>query len=328
MNKKHFFLFLRLAISLGLIAYFVNSMAQKHGGMGAAFDQFTRAFAEAPVYWLIPAGLLHIVGFTLLSLRWKVLLRGQNVHATFRRLFAYYFMAAFFNNFLPSTIGGDTVRVIESRKLTGSTASSVMVVLIERLTGLMALVLIAAVGLVISFFGSMEHEAQAWFLLGGVLAAFALVIFLAHPKVAPHILKLTGKILPQKIQSFFEKAHAAVAVYYKRPGTLLTAQGISVLLQLNIVFYFYLIAKALHQGPDPIEFMVKMPVVIFLLMTVPAVNGIGVRTAGFKELLGFAPMYALAVESIDVVFRICYGLLGGLVFLIYKRDASGGQNPF
>jgi len=328
MKKKYLLLVLRLAVSFGLIGYFVNSMAQKYGGTGAAFDQFTGAFSEAPVHWLIPAGLLHILGFTLLSIRWKILLRGQDVHTTFGRLFAYYFMAAFFNNFLPSTIGGDTVRVIESRKLTGSTTSSVMVVLIERLTGLMALVLIAAVGLVISFFGSSNQGAQAWFLLGGVSAAFALAVFLAHPKVAPRILRLTDKILPKKIQLLFEQAHAAVEVYYKRPGTLLAAQGVSVILQLNIVFYFYLIAKALHQDPDPIGFMVKMPIVIFLLMTVPAVNGIGVRTAGFKELIGFAPLYALAVESIDVVFRIFYGLLGGLVFLLYKRDASGGQGAF
>lgn len=322
MNKKHLFLFIRLAVSFGLIAYFVNSIVQEHGGMGEAFRQFTHAFSEAPVHWLIPAGLLHMVGFSLLSLRWKILLRGRDVHASFGRLFAYYFMAAFFNNFLPSTIGGDTVRVIESRKLTGSTTSSVMVVLVERLTGLMALVLIAALGLVVSFFGSTRQEGQVWLLLGGVVMAFALVIFLAHPKVAPRILKLTGKIVPQKIQSFFEQAHAAVEIYYKRPGTLLMAQGVSILLQLNIVFYFYLIAKALHQAPDFIEFMVKMPIVIFLLMTVPAVNGIGVRTAGFKELIGFAPVHALAVESIDVVFRFCYGLLGGLIFLLYKRSKS------
>jgi uncharacterized protein (TIRG00374 family) len=322
MKKKILLLFLRLAISIGLIAYFVNSLAMKHGGTGSAFRQFTRAFSEAPIEWLIPAGFLHIVGFCLLSLRWKILLRGQDVNAPFANLFAYYVMAAFFNNFLPSTIGGDTVRVIESKKMTGSTTSSVMVVLIERLTGMMALVLIAAVGLLISFFGIDHPNALAWVVLGLAIMVFLTIFFFAHPKIAPRVLKVTGKIMPEKIQSFFTRAHAAVTVYYKRPGILLSAQGVSVILQMNIVFYFFLIAKALHQDPDPLEFMVKVPVVIFLLMTVPAINGIGVRTAGFKGLLGFAPVYALAVESIDIVFRIGYGLIGGLVFLFYKRDRS------
>jgi hypothetical protein len=97
------------------------------------------------------------------------------------------------------------------------------------------------------------------------------------------------------------------------------AQGVSIVFQLNIIVYYFFIARALHQDPDPVEFMVKMPIVIFLLMTIPAINGIGVRTAGFKGLMGFAPVYALAVESIDLGFRILYGLIGGIVFLFYRR---------
>jgi uncharacterized protein (TIRG00374 family) len=319
MKKKYISLFLRLVVSIGLIAYFINMLAQKHGGVSKGFQQFIQAFSDAPFQWLIAAGLLHIVGLSLLSLRWKILLRGQNVHSTYGQLFIYYIMAAFFNNFLPSTIGGDTIRVIESRRLTGSTTTSVMVVIVERLTGMMALVVIAGVGLLLTFIRSGGQATQAWLLLGLVIGAFFVVIFLAHPKVGPHILRMTKKILPSKIQSFFEQAYAAVEIYYKRPGTLLMAQGVSILFQINIVLYYFFIARALHQDPDPIEFMVKMPIVIFLLMTVPAVNGIGVRTAGFKGLMGFEPVYALAVESIDLGFRILYGMFGGLVFLFYKR---------
>jgi len=319
MKKKYIFLFLRLVVSIGLIAYFINMLAQKHGGVSKGFQQFIQAFSDAPLQWLIAAGLLHIVGLCLLSLRWKILLRGQNVHSTYGQLFIYYIMAAFFNNFLPSTIGGDTIRVIESRRLTGSTTTSVMVVIIERLTGMMALVVIAAAGLLLTFIRSGGQATQAWLLLGLVMGGFIGVIFLAHPKVAPYILRITKKIFPSKIQSFFEQAYAAVEIYYKRPGTLLMAQGVSILFQINIVLYYFFIARALHQEPDPIEFMVKMPIVIFLLMTIPAINGIGVRTAGFKGLMGFKPVYALAVESIDLGFRILYGLFGGLVFLFYRR---------
>ena len=319
MKKKYISLFLRLAISIGLIAYFIYALAQKHSGVNEGLRQFTKAFSDAPLQWLIPAGLLHVVGLSLLSLRWKILLRGQDVHSTFGQLFTFYVMAAFFNNFLPSTIGGDTVRVIESKKLIGSTTTSVMVVIIERLTGLMALVLIAATGLIITLFRSAEYEVQAWLLLILALAGFFTVIFLGHPKVAPRILKKSKKILPEKIQSFFEQAYATVEIYYKRPGALLMAQGVSIIFQLNIVVYYFFIVRALNQDPDPVEFMVKMPIVIFLLMTVPAINGIGVRTAGFKGLLGFEPVYALAVESIDLGFRILYGLIGGIVFLFYRR---------
>ncbi|MCP4146460.1 MAG: flippase-like domain-containing protein, partial [bacterium] len=167
-----------MVVSIGLIVYFVNSLANKYGGVGEAFAQFSASFSGASLSWLFPAGLLHIVGFSLMSLRWKILLSAQDAHSSFGQLFKYYFMASFFNNFLPSTIGGDTVRVMEAKKLTGNTTTSVMVVLIERLTGLLALVLIAATGLVISFFRNVGQDKNAWLLLIPAFGTFIAVLLL------------------------------------------------------------------------------------------------------------------------------------------------------
>jgi uncharacterized protein (TIRG00374 family) len=318
-KKKHLALLVRLAISAALIGFFVITLSRKHGGLGEALAQFVTAFTGASVQWLVPAGLLHIVGFSLVSLRWKILLRAQGVETAYGRLLSYYVMAAFFNTFLPSTIGGDTVRAVESKKLTGNTAASVMVVLIERLTGLMALVSISAAALAIKISGSAAQPGTVWFFVAAVLAGFFFIAALFHPKLAPLVLGLCKKIMPLKIYSIAEQAHAAVGVYYRRPASLFAALGVSVVFQLNMVLYYFLIARALHQDPDPLDFMLKVPVMIFLLMTVPAVNGLGVRTASFKGLMKFPAAYALALEFIDLGFRLAYGLLGGLFFLFYKR---------
>ena len=119
-----------------------------------------------------------------------------------------------------------------------------------------------------------------------------------------------------------EKAYDAVEVYYKRPRALFLSLGLSVVFQLNMVIYYFLIAKALGQNPDPIEFLIKVPIMIFLLMVVPAINGLGVRTGSFKGLMKFPTAYALAAEIIDLGMRIGYGLLGGLVFLFYRRPKN------
>ncbi|MCP5051885.1 MAG: flippase-like domain-containing protein [bacterium] len=319
MKKKHLYLLLRLVISVGLIGYFLYLMSKKHGGLGEAFQQITSAFSGASVLLLTVAGLLHLVGFSLTSLRWKVLLKAQGAETSFRELFSYYFMAAFFNTFLPSTIGGDTVRAIESKKLTANTSTSVMVVIIERLTGLMALVLIAAVGLLIKISRSPGSQRTVWIFLAAVVTGFVVAIGCAHPRVAPRILRFLGKFLPGKIHGFLVQASEAAAIYYEKPASLLIALGISIIFQLNMVLYYFLIASSLHQHPDPVEFMMFVPIMVFLLMTVPAINGLGIRTAGFKEFLKFPEAYSLVMETIDLAFRIGYGLLGGLFFLLYRR---------
>jgi uncharacterized protein (TIRG00374 family) len=326
MKKKIFLLFLRLGISTGLILYFIIPLTQEEGGLKTAFYQFYNTLTSDSFQWLILAFFLHIVGFTLTTLRWKVLLKAQGVQAKFFQLFTFYLLGTFFNIFLPAPIGGDTVRAITSKKITGSTTTSFMVVIIERFTGVIAMVLIATTGLIIMFFTSIKQDTQAWMLLALAIAGFVFIILMAHPRIASQILKITKKILPTKIQAFLEKAYQAVEVYYRHPQKLFLAQFISIVFQSNVVIYFYIVARALNQSPDPVEFMIKMPIVLFLLTTIPTINGIGIRTAGFKGLLGFKNIHALAVESIDLGFRIIYGLFGGLIYLIY-RLRNRNDNP-
>jgi uncharacterized protein (TIRG00374 family) len=328
--KKVFTLLSRILVSVVLVGYFLYHLAQKEGGMAAALGEILIAFSDASLQWLIPVCLLHLVGYSLISLRWKILLAAQGVKAGWGRLFMFYFMAAFFNTVLPSTIGGDAVRVMETRSLAGSAAKSAMVVIVERLTGLLALMVIAAAALVIK---AASHPGQAkatWlFLILGILG-FMLLAVLASPRLAPRVLKLTARLFPVRLQGFLERAYEAVAVYYRHPQALLLSLAVSILFQLNMVVYYFLIAKALGQAPQPLDFMLNIPVVIFLLMTVPAINGLGVRTTGFKELLRFPAAFALAAEMIDLGVRIAYGLLGGLVFLLYRRPASSlkkGEKP-
>jgi uncharacterized protein (TIRG00374 family) len=326
MKKKLLLLMMRLAISFGLIGYFLHALAKKHGGLIKALDNFISAFSGASASWLVPAALLHIVGFSLVSLRWKILLKAQGVNTAYKRLFSYYIMAAFFNTLLPSTIGGDAVRAIESKQLTGNTTTSVMVVIVERLTGLSALVLISTAALLIKIFESTAELQGILIFLAAVICGLSLLVGLVHPRVAPVLLRLLKKVLPAKIHSWLEQACAAVNIYYKQPGALLGALGISIIFQMNMVVYYFLLAKAFHQAPEPVDFMLKVPIMIFLLMTVPAINGLGIRTASFKGLMNFPAAYALALEFVDLGFRIGYGLLGGLLFLFHRRaNASGGQ---
>ncbi|MCK5059201.1 MAG: flippase-like domain-containing protein [Candidatus Aminicenantes bacterium] len=329
-KKKILFLLLRVVVSAGLIGYFLSTLAVDEGSLTEALRKFVRAFSSASIEWLVPAFLLHIVGFSLISLRWKILLKAQGVNAAYIQLLQYYFMGAFFNTFLPSTIGGDTVRVVESRRLTGQTSTSIMVVIIERLTGMIALGLIAAAALFLKLAQQGSQEKVTWFFVTAILGGFFLLVWLAHPKIAPHILNLSRKILPVKIQSFLEQSYQAAAMYYKHPRALFSALGVSLLFQLSIVTYYYFISKSLNQDPDPLDFLLKAPILVFLLMTVPSVNGIGVRTSGFSQLMKFPKAVALSAEIIDLGIKYIYALCGGLVFLLKRRTPSNpgeGDNP-
>lgn len=327
MKKKGWLFLLRLTISGGLIAYFLIALARRQGGLDAALDQLLAAFAAADLFWLVPAALLHIVGFSLISLRWKIMLGVQGVHSPFGRLFLFYFMAAFFNTFLPSTIGGDAVRALESRGLTGRTSTSVLVVVIERLTGLAALVILSATALAVSLLTGGRVSTGICLILGIMAGGCVLLLFLGHPRISPAILSRLGRWIPGKWQKTLNEGYQTIATYYRHPGATLAALAVSVLFQLNMVLYYFLIARALGQSPAPLDFLLKVPIMIFLLMTVPAINGLGIRTASFKEMMKWPAAYAFSGEFIDLGMRVGYGLLGGLIYLIYRRPTPPGIEP-
>ncbi len=77
--------------------------------------------------------------------RWGLLLGAQGVEVPARTLTGSFLVATFFNNFLPSNIGGDVIRIADTARPAGSKTLATTVVLVDRGIGLLGLVLLAAV---------------------------------------------------------------------------------------------------------------------------------------------------------------------------------------
>ncbi len=78
--------------------------------------------------------------------RWNRLLRAQDIEVESRRLTESIWVSMFFNNFLPSNIGGDVVRIADTAPAAGSKTLATTVILVDRVLGLTALVIVAACG--------------------------------------------------------------------------------------------------------------------------------------------------------------------------------------
>src|SRR6478672_4104379 len=134
---------------------------------------------QASIAWLVFALLLYLGMLLASALRWGVLLRAQHVQLPFSFLTQSFLVATFFNNFLPSNIGGDVIRITDTAKIVGSRTLATTVVLIDRGLGLLGLALMAASGASL-----MQHMAVgrigpavlwAGFGLGAVIATPALL---------------------------------------------------------------------------------------------------------------------------------------------------------
>src|SRR5262245_38666909 len=99
----------KLAVSVALLAYLFSIPDT------AALEQRLRS---ADLLLLAAAVACYFAMVALAAWRWQLLLATLGAHASLRRLGASYLVATFFNNFLPSNIGGDIVRVRDGSRIT------------------------------------------------------------------------------------------------------------------------------------------------------------------------------------------------------------------
>ena len=270
------------------------------------------AFRRADLALIGVAVLLIPLGYLASVSRWRLLLRSQGGDAPLSFLIQSLMTGIFFNNLLPSTIGGDAVRAWDTSRAGVSRATAVAIVVVDRFVGLLALVLFAAVGLLVS--DELIPELTAWILGGAVaMAVLAGLLFLPSRRAAA-----LGKRLPEKVS-------AALFAFQGKGRTLAGAFAWSLVLQALVVINSWVLARALGV-PIPLPyFFLIMPVAIFAMMVPISINGIGVREstyAFFFTAFGVGAAAGVAVGWLDYALLLLQALAGGVVYAWGRRHGT------
>ncbi len=147
--------------------------------------------------WLGGALFLTLVGIVLSAVRWQQVLRAMGLHERLRRLVPLYFAGQFVSNVLPSTIGGDVLRVsrLSRGEFDADSADTFASVVLERLTGWLVLPLITFFGLIINPDLRQQGRAStvAALVAAGTLVALVLVLLVAdHPRLGGRFAQSEG----------------------------------------------------------------------------------------------------------------------------------------
>jgi glycosyltransferase 2 family protein len=306
--RKSALLLAKLAVSLALLLYVLSKSDT------TALLKLVRA---GDPLLLGVAALLYVVVLAISTWRWRLLLKAQGYPAPLRQLSASYLVATFFNNFLPSNIGGDLIRVRDGRHLTGSLTSSLAIVAIDRVVGFGALYFLAAAAYV---FGGAQLRGLAGahiviYGLGAVFGSLAYIFF--RPGIARRLMAVTGLSRRAWAQERFETVQEAVHVYREEVGVVWTAFAGSVALQSLLVLYYFSIAHALRiQVPLGACFL--MVPLCGLIQSVPiSFNGWGLRESVFVlyfAQLGLPSDHALAFSLVGAGLTVLLSLSGAVVW--------------
>ncbi len=235
-----------------------------------------------------------------------------------RQLSSSYLVALFFNNFLPSNVGGDFVRIRDSSRLTGSTTTSLAVVAIDRIVGLAALWVLAAAAYLLAS-PDLRDLAGASVVIPGLGLAFGvLAVVFFRAGIARRLFEVLGLSRRAWAKERFEVVQRAVHAYRERTASVWLAFGGSVLLQASVVFYFWTVSQALRI-PLPLGAVFLMVPLCTLAQTVPvSFNGWGLRESVYVlyfHQLGLPRDSALATSLVSAGLTVVLSLSGAVVWL-------------
>jgi glycosyltransferase 2 family protein len=277
--------------------------------------------------WLL-FGALLILGlpFVITSWRWRQLLAVQDIHLAYSKALTLTFVGQFYSTFLPGTVSGDIVKIMYTGRLTGQKTKSAVTVVLDRVIGLIGLIIVGGTAAAVQIFYDWVHQPaqimttdalliHVLLLTGGILLAVflgAVVYFSARLR---RMLGLDALIERLPLPEFIKHADRTLRAYRGHLGVIAVALLASIVSQATLPVAGYLAGRAFGMHAIFGWYMAYVPVAA-LAASLPIVppQGIGVLDA---ILLHFfvtrgvdTASQAFALAQAIRFLPICWNLVG------------------
>ncbi len=259
-------------------------------------DVYKLRDALRAVPWYVPllSVLFYWLTQCLSAAKWRLLLRARGAQFSFVECARLYLLGMFWNLWMPTTIGGDAMRAIAAAPRCGGVPAALSSILVERLTGLAALLTIGVTG--IALWGSETSTLGPAVLprvigvLVGVGAAFC-ALRAAIYRLEPSARRFARAI--SKAASVFRE----LDFYARRESrsALVMAFLVSLLFQGAQVALQIFLARAVGLHTANAVFLWLVPLLALISMVPIGIGGLGVREVAAVSVLGHAEPAAIIV---------------------------------
>ena len=274
------------------------------------------------VTYLLLALLTTLGGIVLSAWRWQRVLAVFDASTRLPNLVSHYLAGQFVGNFLPSTIGGDVLRV--SRLTNSSTVPGTSVfasVVIERLTGWIVLPLLTLAGLLLSpsllRLGMASRLALALSL--GTLVLLGAIVYAAGSR------RMAGRFAANEGWTrFIGAVHLGIDSLRRRPQAAAGIVAVATIYQLSPILVAWFATRALGLNLPMVALLAFTPVVAIAQVLPLSLNGLGLREGAlvlFLGPLGVSAGQAVAVGLIIYAATLAVSLLGAPAFAVGSRRA-------
>ncbi|MEO0161314.1 MAG: lysylphosphatidylglycerol synthase transmembrane domain-containing protein [candidate division WOR-3 bacterium] len=268
---------------------------------------------------LIPYLLFIIVS----TWRWQVLLEYRKINIRFKDSLIIYFIALFFNNFLPTTVGGDVMRVFYTMK--NNKTDAIAVVIADRMLGFIGLFIFGLFAVLYLYLMQKRSEFLSLMVIGLILLTLLTSLLFserAYSLLQPVLAHLKVFGLGEKINNL----HRTMTEFGSAYKVIFICLLQSIIIQALLAFSPFLVLRSMGNFQVSIlPFFIYLPIINVISMLPISFNALGVRENAYVLLFSRAGLNgetSLTVSLVSFFLAFLWSLLGGIFFIFYRKPPT------
>jgi uncharacterized membrane protein YbhN (UPF0104 family) len=257
LTSKDTGLWVRLAGTLLAVVLLVLLLRRQDWG------EIRSAFQQLEVWRIAAALLLTLLSRLAITFRWHILLHSREESAHFRQSFQLTFAGLFASNFLPTTIGGDVVRLAGGIQMKMDSAAVTVSLIADRLIGMTGMAL-----------------ASPW----GIARLFQVGLpALAAPLAGKGGMRASGFILAgwnslrEKIPAFMKRMKDHLSLWIRHPRAVLFSLGFTLLHMAFLFSSIWLLLDGMGERVPWMQVAGIWSLVYFITLLPISINGYGLQ---------------------------------------------------
>jgi len=250
------------------------------------WDEILATFRKLKVSDLLLVTVLFLISRTSMALRWHVLLRSGGIDMRLKDSISLTYTGLFASNFLPSTIGGDVVKLAGTMQMGYDRAVCLASIAADRLVGMAGMTMVLPIGLT-----------HSWGLLGTTTSA-----------------SLSVAVWSKRLMAFLKRTISVFKLWLKKPASLLGSLAFTWLHMLCLFGSIYLFVDELGNHTSFWLIAGLWSITYFITLLPISVNGFGVQELAFtffmSNVAGLTPAVSLRVAVLIRAFFMLSSLPG------------------
>ncbi len=317
----------RVAVTISILVYL---------GFKINWTVLSKQFMQSNIVWLVVACFFFGITFLLASIRWRLLLRVQDIFLPLKVVAALTLIGQFFNSFLLGSTGGDVVKILYiSRYSPARKTHATMTVIMDRAIGLFVLVCIALCAMSWKLHSLVQRQdirniAFALLIIFGIMLGGAVSLAFIPFKRLPFFPHDLLKKIPR--HDIIESLVVAFRQHKSSVRLTLEAVVCSVAIWFFVFTGGYCIALAINLKVTYMQMLVTLSIVTFVISLPISIGGHGIREGAFVTMFaifgiitvdkqtGMGREPAVLFSLLFYALFLVWSLVGGIIYLAFQDN--------